>query len=39
MKNFDLTAAIEQQQVAHTIWGMAQISVPAPANTNGVWRE
>ena len=31
MKTFDLTNHIGQQNSVHTIWGMAQISVSAPA--------
>lgn len=39
MKTFDLTNHIGQQNSVHTIWGMAQISVSAPANQNGIWRK
>lgn len=31
IKVFDLTERVQEQQ---TIWGMAQIIVPAPANEN-----
>lgn len=39
MKVFDLTKQVHGQQAAHTIWGMAQITVPQPANQNGIWRK
>jgi len=39
MQTFDLTKHIADQSHALKIWGYAMIKIPAPANTNGLWRK
>jgi len=42
VKVFDLTKSLKdkgEKEVVTKIWGLAFISVPVPANTNGLWRK